>query len=94
MRRLALISVVAVMVLAACGGGSGATTAPGGATGTPGGPTGTKAPKSTPAGGQATGGGSVTVTVGGASYTVKGGDCGWGKISRTVRRYGRHPSIR
>ena len=74
MRRLALISLVAVVVLAACGGSS-ATEQPGaGGNPTSAGGNATHAAKATPAG-QVSGSGSVTVTIGGSSYTVKGGDC-------------------
>jgi hypothetical protein len=76
MRRMALISLVAVAVFAACGGSS-ATQQPGAggnATSAAGGNA-TSAAKATPTKGQVSGSGSVTVTMGGSSYTVKGGDC-------------------
>lgn len=76
MRRFALISLVAVVMFAACGGSS-ATDQPG-AGGNPtsaAGGNATAAAKATPATGQASGTGSVTVTLGGSSYTVKDGDC-------------------
>lgn len=76
MRRLALISLVAVVLFAACGGSS--ATQQSGAGGNPtsaAGGNATPKAKATPTKGQASGTGSVTVTLGGSSYTVKDGDC-------------------
>lgn len=72
MRRFALVSLLAVMAFAGCGG-SGATQAGGGGGATPAASGQKKA--ATPAQTQASGGGSFTVTMGGSTYTVKGGDC-------------------
>ena len=76
MRRMALVSLVAVVVFAACGGSS-ATQQPG-AGGNPtsaAGGNATPAAKATPAKGQSSATGSVTLTLGGSSYTIKDGDC-------------------
>ncbi len=72
MRRFALVSLLAVMAFAGCGG-SGATQAAAGGGATPGASSQKQA--ATPTQGQASGGGSFTVTMGGSTYTVKGGDC-------------------
>ena len=83
MRRFALVSLLAVMAFAGCGG-SGATQAAAGGGATPGEPGQNQAATpgasvqkqaTTPTQGQASGGGSFTVTMGGSTYTVKGGDC-------------------
>jgi hypothetical protein len=72
---MALISLVALVVFAACGGSS-ATEQPGaGGNATPAaGGNATPAAKATTKG-EVSGSGSITMTMGGSSYTVKGGDC-------------------
>ena len=77
MRRFALVSLLAVIAVAGCGG-SGATQPAGTGGATPGASVQkqTATPAQTQASGtQASGGGSFAVTVGGSTYTVKGGDC-------------------
>lgn len=91
MRRLVLISLVAVFAIAACGSSSGANKATGGpstATGGPNGPTATIANSGNADCAYWCGNGSATVTLKGATTTISGGGCYDGGSRGVDARFG------